>query len=85
MVDISGKVLNYDIALCEALSKDMLSKDHLIFLAANVNPTKVDCECRRLISLIPTSLQNSDNTLKRGFKAIEGIINYLYLIIINKR
>lgn len=81
MVDISGKVLNYDIALCEALSKDMLSKDHLIFLAANVNPTKVDCECRRLISLIPTSLQNSDNTLKRGFKAIEGIINYLYLIL----
>ena len=80
MVDISGKVLNYDIALCEALSKVLPSKDHLVFFAANVNPSKVNCDCRKLISLIPKSLQNSENIVKRGFKALEGAINYLYLI-----
>lgn len=81
MVDISGKVLNYDIALCEALSKVLPSKDHLVFFAANVNPSKVNCDCRKLISLIPKSLQNSENIVKRGFKALEGVINYLYLIL----
>ncbi len=81
MVDISGKVLNYDIALCEALSEVLPSKDHLVFFAANVNPAKVNCDCRKLISLIPKSLQNSENIVKRGFKAFEGAINYLYLIL----
>lgn len=81
MIDISGKVLNYDIALCEALSEVLPSKDHLVFFAANVNPSKVNCDCRKLISLIPKSLQNSENIVKRGFKALEGAINYLYLIL----
>jgi glycosyltransferase involved in cell wall biosynthesis len=81
MVDISGKVLNYDIALCEALSEVLPSKDHLVFFAANVNPAKVNCDCRKLISLVPKSLQNSENIVKRGFKALEGVINYLYLIL----
>lgn len=81
MVDISGKVLNYDIALCEAISEVLPSNDHLVFFAANVNPAKVNCDCRKLISLIPKSLQNSENIVKRGFKALEGAINYLYLIL----
>lgn len=81
MVDISGKVLNYDIALCEALSKALPSNDHLTFLAANVVPKKVNCDCKRLISLIPKSLKNSENIVKRGFKALEGLVNYIYLIL----
>lgn len=81
MVDISGKVLNYDIALCEALSEVLPSKDHLVFFAANVNPAKVNCDCRKMISLIPKSIQNSENIVKRCFKALEGAINYFYLIL----
>ena len=81
MVDISGKVLNYDIALCEALSKALSSDNHLNFFAANIDPKKIDCDCKRLISLIPKSLQNSENIIKRAFKALEGIVNYIYLIL----
>ncbi len=81
MVDISGKVLNYDIALCEALSKAMPSNDHLTFLAANIEPEKIGCDCKKLVGLIPKSLKNSENIIKRGFKALEGIVNYIYLIL----
>lgn len=81
MVDISGKVLNYDIALCESLSKILSPNDHLKFLAANIIPAEIKCDCRKLISLIPKSLQNSENIVKRSFKALEGVVNYLYLIL----
>ena len=81
MVDISGKVLNYDIALCEALSKALPSNDHLKFLATNIEPNQIDCDCKKLISLIPKSLKNSENIVKRGFKALEGVVNYIYLIL----
>lgn len=81
MVDISGKVLNYDIALCEALSKALPSNDCLVFLAANIEPEKIDCDCKKLCSLIPKSLRNSENVVKRGLKALEGIANYIYLIL----
>ena len=81
MVDISGKVLNYDIALCEALSRTLPSNDHLKLLAPNIKPEKIDCNCKRLISLIPKSLKNSENNVKRGIKAFEGLANYIYLIL----
>lgn len=81
MVDISGKVLNYDIALCEALSKVLPSSDHLLFLAPKIEPEKINCDCRRLISLIPRFLTNSENIVKRGIKALEGVANYIYLVL----
>lgn len=82
MVDISGKVPNYDIALCEALSKRFASKGHVKLLSANINPSKIECDSRCLISLVPKSLQNSENLLKRSVKALEGFLNYFYLILI---
>ena len=81
MVDISGKVLNYDIALCEAMFKVLSDGEHLIFFAANIDPSKIDCPSKRLISLVPKSLKNSENKIKRGMKAIEGVVNYLYLLL----
>ena len=81
MVDISGKVLNYDIALCEALVKALSPKDRLKFFAANVVPGKIKCDCSKLISLIPRTKQNSENIIKRGIKALEGVVNYIYLTL----
>lgn len=81
IADISGKVLNYDIALCESISKKLPPCDHLKFLAANINTATIDCDCFKLISLIPKSLQNSECFIKRSFKALEGIVNYVYLIL----
>ena len=81
MVDISGKVLNYDIALCEALFKNVSKKDQLKLFAANIDPSKIECPSKKMLSLVPKSLQNSRNKIKRSVKILEGIVNYLYLII----
>lgn len=81
MVDISGKVPNYDIALCEAMYDVFAKDDHITLLAANITPSKIKCPSKKLFSIIPKPLQNSENKIKRTFKALEGMINYLYLII----
>ncbi len=81
MVDISGKVLNYDIALCEALFKELPEKDHLTLFAANIDSSKINCPSKKLLSVVPKALQNSENKIKRGAKAFEGVISYLYLIL----
>ena len=80
MVDISGKVPKYDIALCEAVSSSLVAENELILLAANIEPTIIQCNAKRLISLIPRKFQNSENKIKRSVKALEGIINYIYLL-----
>lgn len=79
MVDISGKVPNYDIALCEAMHDVFDKDDHITLLAANINPLKIKCPSKKLFSIIPKPLQNSENKIKRAFKALEGILNYIYL------
>ena len=81
MVDISGKVLNYDIALCEAMFKNLSQNDHLKLFAANIDPQKIECPSKKMLSLVPKSLRNSENKIKRGAKALEGIVNYLYLVV----
>ena len=81
MVDISGKVLNYDIALCEAMFKILPKNDRLKLFAANIDSSKVECHSKKMLSLVPKSLRNSENKIKRGAKALEGIVNYLYLVI----
>ena len=81
MVDISGKVPKYDIALCEAISSSLVEKKELVLLAANIEPTNIKCNAKCLISLIPRKFQNSENKIKRSVKALEGIINYIYLLV----
>ena len=81
MVDISGKVLNYDIALCEAMFRNLSKNVFLKFFAANIDPSKIECPSKKLFSLVPKSLRNSENKIKRGAKALEGIVNYLYLVM----
>ena len=81
VIDISGKVLYYDNALCNALSKD---KNHKIyFVAPDISKYCPKCESGvlKLLSLIPRKYKNSNNRFKRIIKAVEGLLNYQYLIL----
>ncbi len=80
MVDISGKVPKYDTALCEALSSCFGEDAELTLLAANIDSRNIKCNVKRLISLIPKKFQNSENKYKRCIKALEGLLNYIYLV-----
>ena len=79
VIDISGKVLNYDYALCTALSEATNSK---VVLAAHLHDKSKYQGCRiKLLSLVPTSYQSDSGKIKRLVKAIEGAANYMVLLI----
>lgn len=80
MVDISGKVPKYDIALCEAISEALPKGEKITLLAANIDPKTIKCSSKKLISIVPKRFKNSQNKLKRALKALEGVINYLFLL-----
>lgn len=77
VIDISGKVIGYDIALC-----DQLSKIVPITLVAH-KQERDQYEGRRLplISLVPAKYKSSEHIIKRFVKAIESLLNYFGLLI----
>lgn len=80
IVDISGKVLNYDYALCNAMADD--NNIAQIVLAAHVHEKdKYNGKHLKLVSLIPSSKQKSAAKFKRIAKALESFINYTILLV----
>ena len=70
LLDISGKVVNYDIALYEAIKKE--AKDVSVrFFAPEYG----------LLSLIPKRWHHSNNIVKRLVKVAEGLMNYAFACI----
>ena len=81
VIDISGKVLNYDYALCDAMA-DSANGHAQVVLAAHVHDKeKYHGRRLRLLSLVPSSQQTNAGKLKRMIKAVEGFINYIILLI----
>lgn len=76
IIDISGKVTSYDIALSQAISEcDKSVKVKLITADVERGAGRIN-----LISLIPSRFKQIEHPLKRMVKAIEGILNYIYII-----
>ena len=68
--DISGKVENYDLALFDAIKKEV-KDDSVWFLAPGYG----------LLSLIPKKWKYSENIVKRLVKVAEGLLNYAFTCI----
>ena len=68
--DISGKVINYDLALYDAINKE-----------ANAASVKFFAPGYGLLSLIPKRWQHSNDIIKRLAKVAEGLLNYAYTCI----
>ena len=69
LVDISGKVDRYDRALYKALH-DVDERVRLLV------PTS------GLLSLVPNKFRDNDILIKRLVKALEGLCNYMYLMLL---
>ena len=67
---ISGKVVNYDLALFDAIKKEV-KDDSVWFLAPGYG----------LLSLIPKKWKYSENIVKRLVKVAEGLLNYAFTCI----
>lgn len=79
IVDISGKVLNYDYALCEAMA-DQSGENQIILSAHLLEEDSFHGNRLKLIRLVPLSYKSSVGKLKRMIKAIEGFVNYIVLL-----
>lgn len=80
VVDISGKVVNYDIALCEALTKDACDELMITFFSPLYNEHP-QCATIRLIKLVPQKYKASLSLWKRTVKIIELMLNYFCLFL----
>lgn len=82
ILDISGKTLNYDFALYNAIRIKSSEEDDIKLFISNSPKKLADENIIRLLRLIPACFYNSDHVVKRSIKAVEGIFNYIYFIFV---
>lgn len=70
IIDISGRVLFYDKSLTDAVINETTEEVKLLMPGEG------------LLSLVPNKYKNSEARTKRLLKAVEGVLNYLYLCIL---
>ena len=79
IVDISGKVIKYDIALCEAIDICPQKKVEVEFYCPLYDELP-RCKTTKLLNLVPQKYKNGEYLWKRVIKLFELILNYLILI-----
>ena len=77
--DITGRTLNYDVALCEAINKQLKNVDH-IELWSNSHK-RYNVQSKRFYSLVPNKYRNSPKTVIRILKAFDTFMAYLTIIV----
>lgn len=84
-IDISGRVYKYDEALYSSIIKECHREDEVICMTPyKTESINVPYSCS-LYNLVPLKKVNSTSKTKRLLKAIECIINYIYLAWIIKK
>lgn len=79
IVDISGKVIKYDIALCDAINQFAPRDTHIEYYCP-LYEERPNCKTIRLFNLIPSRYKNSENIIKRIIKLFEVLINYIIVV-----
>jgi len=79
ILDITGRVVDYDIGLFDAIVNQAPDIDvKLIISDAPKAPNRV---C--LLSLIPAKFKSSNSKIKRAVKAVETVLNYIYILFLS--
>ena len=81
MLDITSRnAEQYNPSLCEALAES-LPNGKVVLMSPILYRNPRGFSYKKLISLIPKKWTNSEASWKRGVRALESMLNYLYLII----
>lgn len=81
LIDISGRVINYDLALYKSIMANT-SNDDIELLLADVPNDSGDDQVKSLIRFVPSKYKSSENVIKRLLKALEAVVNYFYILFI---
>lgn len=81
VIDISGKVILYDMALCEAISQERDRGIEIEYFAPLYKEIPC-CKTTRLLNLVPLKYKNSEYLWKRAIKLIELVLNYFILLFL---
>ena len=79
VVDISGRVLKYDVALCDAMYRSNKEKVDVRLMCPLYSSNK-KCFANWMLNLIPRKYRNSENCWKRVIKVIEILFNYILVL-----
>lgn len=80
IIDVTGRVVNYDLYLLDALN-NILGNNDVVAFVADCPKGKSHKSVKRLTSFVPKRLKTSESIIKRGLKVFEAVFNYLYLIL----
>lgn len=81
IVDISGRVTQYDFALYNAIKEDTSVSEAKLFMS-DVQDSQKGNGVVSLLRLIPNKYKNSESVIKRVFKALEGLLNYIFVLLL---
>lgn len=81
IIDISGRVTQYDYALYNAVKGASMASEVKLFMP-DVQDSQKNEGVFSLLKLIPNKYKNSESTFKRLFKALEGMLNYIIILLL---
>ena len=79
IIDISGRVIRYDISLYENILKEKPDEDIRLIAA---DAPKLDGNVMSMLHLIPAKYRGSKNKFIKVGKAVEVFFNYLYILFL---
>lgn len=79
IIDISGRVIRYDISLYVNIIKEKSDEEIRLLVA---DAPKLDSNVVSMLHLIPSRLRGSNNRFVRIGKAIEVFLNYIYILFL---
>lgn len=78
--DITGRTINYDIALSEAINKELADSDKIEFWSAGLDG-KYEIKVRKFFSCVPQKVRSISHPLTRMLKAFDTICAYIKIVL----
>lgn len=77
--DITGRTINYDVALCEAINKELAASDKIELWSAGLEG-RHEIRVRKFISCVPKKIRSISHPITRILKAFDSICAYIKII-----
>lgn len=77
--DITGRTINYDVALCKAINKELSANDKVEFWSAGLDG-KHGLKTHNFFSFVPNKIRSISHPVTKILKAIDAIFAYIWIL-----